>query len=320
MATAPSMALETPDGEYLPPIVSLRQQAVILQKGVRITEIKVGANGNCLEQVEFWIDSDSGTKIKLEKAPWAVGTAHGHKIIDTADPFWQPGRVYYIGFRAMGEQDDDVNGRHPGFNCIPVTILTKEPFRLAVTSASYRQNLVDLMGSYPSIGVSRIVTPDGRVEASINPEQDMKRLQLAPNQPIPVMENESSKTLNVGPAPISQAPGIVQPNQPITAQQNEGLKMRVFVRDQEVQKEIRLTRNEAASTPFKFKSGELTSQTALALFDQSGKLLFPGKNMPGRTREFLLGNVQSGVYRIHAAAKGADNSFGEQLQIKVTVK
>ncbi|MEK7184092.1 MAG: hypothetical protein AAB701_01055 [Patescibacteria group bacterium] len=319
MATAPSIMLKTPADQYLPAIVSLRQQAVILRKRVKISKIKVGSNGNCLEKVRFFLDGRLSTMFNLESEPFQVGTDFigsdaRNKIFDTANDFWTPGEVYYIGFRALGERDEDVDGRHPGFNTIPVMILDDQPFMLAATDPTYRQFLTEQMGGLPAIPVSRMVTPDGEVRVSISPEQDIKLMQ---NQPMPVMENESAKTLIVDPAP-----GIVQPNQPVVAsQKNEGLRMRAFVRNQPVGQSISLTIAEAEKTAFCFQAGELGAQTTLALFDESGKLLFPGKHMSGRTRTFYLGtDVQPGNYHLQVAAKGADNSFGEKLDIKITVK
>lgn len=308
MATSPSISLRDPNGQYLPPVLpQARQQAVILRKRVKISEIKVGSNGNCLEKVEFFIDGRKSTKIRLECEPYSVGTDlidrdERNKIFDTANPFWEPGKIYYIGFRAKGERDEDVDGEHPGYNTIPVIILDDTPFQMAASRTpqgeEYRACLANNLGSLPSIPVSTMVTADGRVIHSLAPNQDLATNQLQ----------------------VSQPPGVVQPNQPVPAQRNDGLAVRSFLRGHNVKGTVVLRQSDRLY----FENGSLATRNMVVVLKDTGEEIFRKEyrrsDWPSLRPSLNFDQLAPGTYRILVQALGADNSVGESLRLTVQVK
>lgn len=302
MATAPGVMLQTPTGEYLPPHLSLRQQALILRKGVRIAKIKVGSNGNPLQKVEWFIDGDRTSLIKIEKPPYWVGTDAGHEIFDTANPFWRAGEIYYIGFRAKSDRDEDVDGEHPGFNCIPVVILDDQPFQRAATDPNYRQYLAESMGSLPSIPISRHVDSNGVVGFSVGDGRG------EPAVPTSLMPG----TVLPGPS------GLALPNSPVLAQQRDGLRMQASLRGVAVTgNEIHLTRAEAQHVSLVFWAGELTTKTVVVV---QGLAKDYSAVKEERRREITLKNFPTGKFQVSAQAQGADGSVGEPLVLTVVIR
>lgn len=293
-ASAPTLELETPDRQYLPPILVSRQQAIILKKGVRIKRVKPGVVGPPLEYLEYWVDGDgkllSG---KIKDGAFFVGTARGDERFDTSNPIWEAGAIYTLNLEFKCERDARSYGRQ-GWNAVQILILDDEPFRLAATDPNYRQYLSEHMGGTPSIPVTRHIDGQGNIGYSFG---------SGTGQPA---------------VPTPTQAGVTQPNQPVAAEQRGGLDIIASHRGQPITGELRLKRTELG-TPIVFQAGGTAAFTAVQIhlpYRQEPWTVV----QPGKGQNISLKKLVPGTYPIQAQARGADGTLGPAIQFNLIVE
>lgn len=282
---------ETPDGKPLPPVLISRQQAVIMQKGVRIRAFKPGVNGPPLRRLEYYRDNNKYGVLKLEAKdddpePLYVGTGRGHTGFDTADASWRPFSAYTLGLTIECDRSLGIYGRL-GCTAVQVVIVDETVFRLAVTDLNYRRFLVDGMGTVPNIPVTRIV--DG-----------------AGNMSVTVGNGGPSDGLSPSPAGVSQ--------------QREGLTLELRLGNQPVTGAVTIPQADLAHQPLVIVAGPLVIKTIAVFLDGQGKQFHAAVKEGVTNRQIYLSGWPRGCYTVQVQGQAADGAMTPPSQLQITIE